>query len=614
MKRIILIMIALLSISSVAVAVTEYVDINATGANDGSSWADAYTDLSNAITSSQAGTNLWIAAGQYTNSPFPPMIDIGLFGGFTNGMTSLAERQWMTDQSILSGAGSRPVFQQIGTSLPFSGNIVLDGFFCKDGNSSTGGGVMRCVNSADSVEIRNCVFDNNAASIQGGALYFYNPPSSGELVTLSNCTFLANSAIQGGSIYNYGLDELRVADTVFTNNAAGTFGGVMYVPLVSSGRFDRCTFSTNSSGYSGAAMYIAGHGTQMEFDDCDVRLNHTTGTSQGIFFLLGSVLTDTRYLFTNCQFTLNSESAIMSLTGDNVTIVDCDFTRNTARNGGALNLQGNTVSVLNSTFVGNRATYSLGGAVIVKGNATDTFDFEDCTFISNSIANLSVQKGGAMLFWSTGIAGGVTSTVKRCRFIENDGGFLGGAMFVQNGATVLTVENSLFSGNMANVNASGDGGAVYLDKITSAADARFLYCTFSTNTCNDKGGAIFADVGVTVVITNSIVYGNAAGTSNAIFGAAVVSYSDIEGGYSGAGNIDADPLFASDFSILSGSPCVGAAIDIGIEEDIDGNGRPQGGNFSQGAFSFVIPPFEEGFLRVDERIIRIGGHPIFIRE
>jgi hypothetical protein len=95
---------------------------------------------------------------------------------------------------------------------------------------------------------------------------------------------------------------------------------------------------------------------------------------------------------------------------------------------------------------------------------------------------------------------------------------------------------------------------------------------------NASYGLFFTTTGNVVV--NSIVYGNSVG---AIFlgfsGGVTVSYSDVQGGgFAGAGNIDANPLFLSapsDLRLGAGSPAVDAGNNaapglVGVTTDVSG--------------------------------------------
>jgi hypothetical protein len=77
-----------------------------------------------------------------------------------------------------------------------------------------------------------------------------------------------------------------------------------------------------------------------------------------------------------------------------------------------------------------------------------------------------------------------------------------------------------------------------------------------------------------------------------------VTYSDVQGGWPGTGNIDADPLFAdADGRLLDGSPCIDAGNDAAVPPsvitDLDGNPRIQGARVDMGAFEseFTAPDF-----------------------
>jgi hypothetical protein len=134
------------------------------------------------------------------------------------------------------------------------------------------------------------------------------------------------------------------------------------------------------------------------------------------------------------------------------------------------------------------------------------------------------------------------------------------------GAGVMNRENSngtftncLFTGNGATINGGG-----MLNRVNSAPT--LANCTFSANTAV-SGGAIFNALSAPV-IANCILWGD---TPDEIGGTSVpvVTYSDIEGGWSGTGNIDEDPQFAgAGHQLSSGSPCIDAGDNLAVPADL----------------------------------------------
>src|SRR5690606_5138881 len=92
-----------------------YVDGGASGANDGSSWTNAYTSLQDALAGAGDGDEIWIAAGVYypdegdgqTNNARSSTSNIpsgvSLYGGFAGGEEDLEARNWDNNPTVLSG-------------------------------------------------------------------------------------------------------------------------------------------------------------------------------------------------------------------------------------------------------------------------------------------------------------------------------------------------------------------------------------------------------------------------------------------------------------------------------------------------------------------------------
>ncbi len=202
-------------------------------------------------------------------------------------------------------------------------------------------------------------------------------------------------------------------------------------------------------------------------------------------------------------------------------------------NGGAMLIQEQSEALIERCiFRDNRS--GGGGAVQCEGSSAE---FIACEFIGNEAG-----VGGAMLLT------GASPLIVNCLYVDNTGASPGGGAIFGNSGSTPTIINSTFTGN------SGPGGAWYSNR------------------------------GSVATITNSILWGN---TPDQIlvdpFSGAdpAVSYSDVEGGWAGTGNIDADPMFVDPasgvFEPEAGSPCNDAgdntAVPAGIQEDLGGDAR-----------------------------------------
>ncbi|MCH8495606.1 MAG: hypothetical protein LAT57_08250, partial [Balneolales bacterium] len=261
-----------------------YVDVNATGNADGSSWQNAYVHLNEAISAGTGADQIWVAEGTY----YPDLSDGGdsndrnarftltgakngirIFGGFTSGDT-FSDRDPSNKQTILSGD-----INQSGTSDGNSYSVVyidasssaitnatrLDGFTITGGNANVGatnsGGGLRCIGNAThecSPTLANMRFVDNNAESMGGAIHATGDGDKGRMVVI-NSFFTDNISGQGAAIYSSG--NMRIVNSVFAGNSALGFAGAIYfVPGTTSASIVNSTIVNNSAGQIGGAVFL----------------------------------------------------------------------------------------------------------------------------------------------------------------------------------------------------------------------------------------------------------------------------------------------------------------------------------------------------------------------
>ena len=156
-----------------------YVDINATGLQDGSSWTNAYRSLGQALDRASHCTDIsaiWIADGTYTpfsevsrSSGYNIPSGVGIYGGFQGNETTINQRVIGAYPTILSGDigvgmnNSDNLYHVISIQPGIDG-VLLDGLTIRDGlaNGGTidlqrGSGIYNLGNlTSNQVTIQNC--------------------------------------------------------------------------------------------------------------------------------------------------------------------------------------------------------------------------------------------------------------------------------------------------------------------------------------------------------------------------------------------------------------------------------------------------------------------------
>ncbi len=208
-----------------------YVNVNATGENDGSSWTDAFTNLQDALSLSCANINeIWVAKGTYqpaVNSSFVMKNGVAIYGGFNDTENpTMEDRDWKAYPTLLKGNGNRVINNSFTSADPLLSSAILDGFTLTEGTvtgqSQSGAGIY---NNYASPVLTNLKISGNNASWNGGGIFNNNSSP-----TLTNSIVSGNKASWGGGIYNNSSSFPIITNvTISGNNAISGGGGVINV-------------------------------------------------------------------------------------------------------------------------------------------------------------------------------------------------------------------------------------------------------------------------------------------------------------------------------------------------------------------------------------------------
>ena len=348
-----------------------YVDGDATGANDGSSWTDAYNYLQDALAVAYSGDEIHVAQGIYKpdqgdgmtpgdkTATFQLKNGVALAGGYAGAGASVPnERDVQSYETVLNGQG---FIDHVVTGSGTDASAILDGVTVKGGQADgsypegQGAGML---NMSGSPTVIKCTFKENWANRLGGAMY----NRQGSNPTVIDCRFEDNTAYEfsGGAIHSSSASSPVIRNCKFINNRCGlksenyTSQGGAICNKDGDVIILNCEFVGNQTGREGAAIYV--DGGQPVVSHCKFYANSCTQDG-GAIYIYGS--------------------------GTVLNVSHCVFTNNTARYGGALAIRyAVSVDLTNCSFYRNEA-YFYGGAVWISEFGGPASRISNCIFWQN---------------------------------------------------------------------------------------------------------------------------------------------------------------------------------------------------------------------------------------
>ena len=438
-------------------------------------------------------------------------------------------------------------------------NLTLSGGYSEGHGCTGGGGLLLCAND---------MFNLNA---QNG---IYVEPS---YPVIENVIIEDNHSHNGGGLGIFRVNGPVLNNVTIRNNNATAFGGGVF-SYCSTIQMTNVTISENQNqgyGQGGGMMLAASSGT---LDYMNISNNTANGSHGG-------------GIWTNDAGGENSWADGWTMTNSVISGNSSDWF------GGGIMFAWSHPTVINSTISDNTGNWGGGGVFGLNGG----FTLRETTVRDNAAGG----GGGGIYAW--GPLNGISPPViEDCIVTGNETGSNGGGIGLDEVAEAIITRTYVVENHAAQY---FSGISVYV------SDVSLNNLTISGGT-SGGGGVIGISTGGHVDLTNSIVWNNS-GENN--FGSTDgdgsinITYSDIEGGFEGEGNIDADPLFTDasggDYSITQDSPCKDAGT-----ADTDGDGVDDITDYSglapdMGAFETTIAALEGFTLYPMETYVTLTWTP-----
>jgi len=462
-----------------------YVDDDAVDNNDGSSWQSAYIFLQDAL-----------AEAEIANKPIEIRVARGIYkpyqGSWEKATDSRASFQLINDVTIVGG------YAGFGESDPNTRDVELyETILSGDLNGND-------IEVNDPCDMLLAEFNrgDNSNTIIKGSNTNASALLDGFTITGGYSTGISMGPLNGGAGMYIASGSPTIINCTFKGNATSQAGGGMY-NIAGSPTLIDCKFENNYAEF-GAGMYntytiYIPQRSKPVLINCSFNGNYS-GREGGSIYNFKS---DPN--LTNCKFSHNFAlvyGAGIYNSYSNIELSDTLFIENTAGSGGGIYSEDNSsLIVTNCNFRNNIAKAVFGGGI--------------CNWDANELI------------------------LTNCTFNGNTAMRDGGGIF--NRRTSSTLKNCILTGNKAygELIYTGEGGGLY-----AFGDTILNNCTFSGNWAH-QGRAISKYSDSFLRLNNCILWNGGDEISKSNPSTLTVTYSNIQGGMEGEGNIDADPCFAN---------------------------------------------------------------------
>jgi len=382
---------------------TMYVNQNAVGSGDGTSWENAFRYLQTACEAAaqfpeDAPKEIWIAKGTYTPADidgyFPLSPNTSYIGGFAGNETSKSQRNIAANAVTVSGrlgTGSyaRHLFAAV-TEL--NGDLSFENLRLTGVKGQQGAGIYAPIDAASEISITNCNFsDMETSGAEGSAVY-----AKGGRALVSDVEFSACN--NGNALW---LD--CSGDTELTRvNVADSSANAFYLSGNGNKTLETLTVLRGGSGLNvqNSTGYVRVNGFVMrDLTGAGITMNGANGVkylngitarntngnainsaaSSGTFTLTGSSIFDNTGIISvsngsgavsvlNTEIKNSKGSSAVSVTANGNTVIDA-LSIDGVPNGRGIYISGDGKTDITNTTIKNCVSYSNGGGIYSGGGS-----------------------------------------------------------------------------------------------------------------------------------------------------------------------------------------------------------------------------------------------------